>query len=131
MDASIEELLKVRDVGPVVAESIISFMSESHNREVIEQLLASGLNPQEQSEVIIQSPFQDKTVVITGTLPTMSRDEAKLLLEKYGAKVSSAVSSKTSYLLAGSDAGSKLDKANALKVQVIDETTMLAMLESL
>ncbi len=129
MNATSEDLLKVRDVGPVVAESITSFMSESHNREVIEQLLASGLNPQELSEAIIESPFQDKTVVITGTLPTMSRDEAKLLLEKYGAKVSSAVSSKTNYLLAGSDAGSKLEKATSLNIPIIDQATMLEMLE--
>jgi DNA ligase (NAD+) len=125
----LEDLLKVRDVGPVVAQSIISFMSESHNREVIEQLLASGVNPVEVSEVVLESPFQDKTVVITGTLPTMSRDEAKLLLEKYGAKVSSAVSSKTSYLLAGADAGSKLEKAIALNINVIDEATMLGMID--
>ena len=129
MDASLEDLLKVRDVGPVVAQSIISFMSESHNREVIEQLLASGVNPVEVSELVLESPFQDKTVVITGTLPTMSRDEAKLLLEKYGAKVSSAVSSKTSYLLAGADAGSKLEKAIALNINVIDEATMLGMID--
>jgi DNA ligase (NAD+) len=128
MDASLEDLLNVRDVGPVVAQSIISFMSESHNREVIEQLLASGVNPEEVSAIILESAFHNKTVVITGTLPTMSRDEAKLLLEKHGAKVSSAISSKTSYLLAGLDAGSKLEKANALNITVIDEEVMLSMI---
>jgi DNA ligase (NAD+) len=81
------------------------------------------------SELVLESPFQDKTVVITGTLPTMSRDEAKLLLEKHGAKVSSAVSSKTSYLLAGADAGSKLEKAIALNITVIDEAMMMGMID--
>lgn len=128
MDARLEELLKVNDVGPVVAESIISFMSESHNREVIEQLLVLGIKPQVDS-IKVKASLQGKTFVITGTLPTLSRDEAKALLENAGAKVAGSVSAKTSYVVAGSEAGSKLEKAIALAVPVIDEAQLLELLK--
>ena len=120
----------VNDVGPVVAASIVSFMSESHNREVIEQLIALGVNPQEQLMVSAQMNEQihGKTFVLTGTLPTMSRDQAKELLEAAGAKVAGSVSGKTHYVVAGSDAGSKLEKAQQLGISVIDETELLKML---
>ena len=128
MEASFDTLLTVRDVGPVVAESIVSFMTEEHNRAVITQLLASGVNPVEDSSEQMTSAFAGKTVVITGTLPNYSRDDAKLLLEQYGAKVVGSVSAKTHYLLAGELAGSKLEKAVALGVPVLDELMMLEML---
>jgi DNA ligase (NAD+) len=129
MDAQMDDLLRVNDVGPVVADSIISFMSETHNREVIEQLLASGIEFQAE-ERIAGVDLSGKTFVLTGTLPTMSRDQAKALLEAAGAKVAGSVSQKTSYVVAGADAGSKLDKANELGVPVIDEEALMKMLSS-
>ena len=127
MDAQMEDLLTVNDVGPVVANSIISFMSESHNREVIEQLLASGIEFQVE-EQIASVDLSDKTFVLTGTLPTMSRDQAKALLEAAGAKVAGSVSQKTSYVVAGSDAGSKLEKANELGIPILDEDALMKIL---
>ncbi len=127
MDAQMEDLLTVNDVGPVVASSIISFMSESHNREVIEQLLASGIEFQVE-EQIASVDLSDKTFVLTGTLPTMSRDQAKALLEAAGAKVAGSVSQKTSYVVAGSDAGSKLEKANELGISILDEDALMKIL---
>ncbi|BDW11174.1 DNA ligase [Polynucleobacter sp. SHI8] len=124
-----EALLKVRDVGPVVAQSIRDFLSQEHNIEVIEQLMVCGINPIEKaSEEIKVTAFIGKTVVITGTLATLSRDQAKELLERAGAKVSGSVSSKTDFLLAGTDAGSKLDKAQTLGITIIDESEFLKLL---
>ena len=128
MDASMDDLLTVKDVGPVVADSIISFMQEAHNREVIEQLLASGMQLAVE-EKIISAAVAGKTFVLTGTFPTLTRDEAKDLLEKAGAKVAGSVSKKTDYVVAGTDAGSKLTKAEELGVPVIDEATMLDLLK--
>jgi DNA ligase (NAD+) len=127
MDAAGEDLLTVHDVGPVVADSITGFMQESHNREVIEQLLASGmvLSVEEKK---VSAAVAGKTFVLTGTLPTLSRDEAKERLERAGAKVAGSVSKKTDYVVAGDDAGSKLAKAEELGVAVIDEATMLSLL---
>jgi DNA ligase (NAD+) len=127
MDATGEDLLTVHDVGPVVADSITGFMQEPHNREVIEQLLASGmvLSVEEKK---VSAAVAGKTFVLTGTLPTLSRDEAKERLERAGAKVAGSVSKKTDYVVAGDDAGSKLTKAEELGVPVIDEATMLGLL---
>ncbi len=129
MMANEEELLQVNDVGPVVAKSLLSFFSEAHNREVVEQLLASGIELEVETSAI-NPDLVGKTFVLTGTLPTMSRDEAKALLEKAGAKVAGSVSAKTHYVVAGADAGSKLEKAQELSVTVIDEAQMLALLHS-
>jgi DNA ligase (NAD+) len=114
-------------VGPVVADSITGFIQEPHNREVIEQLLASGmvLSVEEKK---VSAAVAGKTFVLTGTLPTLSRDEAKERLERAGAKVAGSVSKKTDYVVAGDDAGSKLTKAEELGVPVIDEATMLGLL---
>ncbi|BDX21805.1 DNA ligase [Polynucleobacter sp. TUM22923] len=127
MDAKFDELLCVKDVGPVVANSITSFMEEPHNREVIEQLLASGMMLSVE-EKMISAAVAGKTFVLTGTFPTLTRDKAKDLLEKAGAKVAGSVSKKTDYVVAGTDAGSKLTKAEELGVVVIDETAMLDLL---
>ena len=129
MDATLEDLLTVKDVGPVVAGSIVSFMEEAHNREVVEQLLASGMQLSVE-EKIISTAIAGKTFVLTGTFPTMTRDEAKDLLEKAGGKVAGSVSKKTDYVIAGSDAGSKLTKAEELGIAVIDEAAMLELLSS-
>jgi DNA ligase (NAD+) len=129
MDATLADLLTVKDVGPVVADSIVSFMEEVHNREVIEKLLASGMQLSVE-EKIISAAIAGKTFVLTGTFPTMTRDEAKDLLEKAGGKVAGSVSKKTDYVVAGSDAGSKLTKAEELGILVIDEAAMLKLLSS-
>jgi len=129
MDARLEDLLTVKDVGPVVADSIVSFMQETHNREVIEQLLASGMQLSLEKKVI-SAAVAGKTFVLTGTFPSLSRDQAKDLLEKAGAKVAGSVSKKTDYVVAGTDAGSKLTKAEELGITVIDEQAMIALLGS-
>ena len=130
MDATEEELLGVNDVGPIVAKSLRTFFDQPHNREVVERLRACGVTWQEsevgEAAVLANKPLAGKTFVITGTLPTLSRDEAKDMLEAAGAKVAGSVSKKTDYLLAGSDAGSKLDKARELGVTVIDENALRA-----
>ncbi|HYD75524.1 NAD-dependent DNA ligase LigA [Ramlibacter sp.] len=129
MDASTEQLLEVPDVGPIVAESIHTFFAQPHNREVVEQLRACGVH-WEEGEPAAQAPrpLAGKTVVLTGTLPTLSRDEAKDLLEAAGAKVAGSVSKKTSYVVAGAEAGSKLDKAQELGVPVLDEDGLRQLL---
>ncbi|MDH2918094.1 MAG: NAD-dependent DNA ligase LigA [Sideroxydans sp.] len=125
-------LLAVRDVGPIVAQSVLAFLREPHNLEVIEQLRACGVS---WTEVEMQAatilPLTGKTFVITGTLPTLSREAVKEKLENLGAKVSGSVSKKTDYVVAGSEAGSKLDKAHELGVAVLDEAQLLAMLNDL
>ena len=128
MEASLEDLLTVKDVGPVVADSIVSFMQEAHNREVIEQLLASGMQLTVGKKEI-SAAVLGKTFVLTGTFPTLTRDAAKDLLEKAGAKVAGSVSKKTDYVVAGVDAGSKLTKAEDLGIAVIDEASMLGLLK--
>ncbi len=129
MDASVEQLLEVRDVGPVVAQSIRTFFDQPHNREVVEQLRACGVHweegaPAERAAQVLAG----KTFVLTGTFPTLKREQAKELLEAAGAKVAGSVSKKTDYVVAGEEAGSKLDKARELGVAVIDEAGMLALL---
>ena len=130
MDASVEQLLQVPDVGPVVAQSLHTFFQQPHNREVVEQLRACGVTwpegaPAERAPQVLAG----KTVVLTGTLPTLSRDAAKDMLETAGAKVAGSVSKKTSYVVAGEDAGSKLARAQELGVPVLDEAGMLALLQ--
>ena len=130
MDASEAQLLEVSDVGPVVAQAIHTFFEQPHNREVVEQLRACGVTWPEgpRAEKAAQA-LAGKTVVLTGTLPTLSRDAAKDMLEAAGAKVAGSVSKKTSYVVAGEEAGSKLAKAQELGVPVLDETGMLALLQ--
>lgn len=146
MDATVDELLAVHDVGPVVAQSLRQFFDEPHNREVVEQLRACGVSWPEtelkhgggsQAENAPNAPsgaalsaFARTTVVLTGTLTTMSRDEAKDKLEALGAKVSGSVSKKTDYVIAGAEAGSKLDKAIELGVDVLDEAKFLNLLKN-
>jgi len=125
-------LLQVPDVGPVVARSIVDFLHEAHNREVIAQLQACGVAwPEHEMRVATPQPLAGKTFVLTGTLPTLSRESAKEKLETLGAKVSGSVSKKTDYVVAGSEAGSKLDKAQELGVTILDEAQLLALLESI
>lgn len=129
MNATVGQVLEVSDVGPIAAESICTFFAQPRNREVVEQLRTCGVR-WEESEPTTQIPklLADKTFVLTGTFPTLSRNEAKDLLEAAGAKVAGSVSKKTDYVVAGVEAGSKLEKAQELGVAVIDEVGMLAML---
>jgi len=129
MGANVEQLLQVNDVGPVVAQAIHTFFAQPHNREVVEQLRACGVAWEEGAPAEGATlPLAGKTIVLTGTLPTLGRDEAKDLLEAAGAKVAGSVSKKTHYVVAGAEAGSKLAKAQELGIPVLDETGMLALL---
>ncbi|HEV8313190.1 MAG TPA: NAD-dependent DNA ligase LigA [Burkholderiaceae bacterium] len=134
MDASVEQLLEVNDVGPVVAQSIRTFFDQPHNREVAEQLRAAGVQWDEHEGSQRRAgpqPLAGKTLVLTGTLPTLTRDEAKELIEAAGGKVTGSVSKKTDYVVAGVEAGSKLDKARELGVTVLDEDGLRALLATL
>jgi DNA ligase (NAD+) len=129
MNASQAELAQVPDVGPVVAASIHTFFAQPHNREVVEQLRACGIEWEEGEMRVASGPLVGKTVVLTGTLPTLSRDEAKDLLEAAGARVAGSVSKKTDFVVAGTDAGSKLVKAQELNINILDEAALMAMLD--
>jgi DNA ligase (NAD+) len=129
MDASEAQLLEVNDVGPIVAQSLRTFFDQPHNREVVEQLRACGVTwPEGEPAARAPQPLSGKTFVITGTLPTLSRDEAKDRVEAAGGKVAGSVSKKTDFVVAGTEAGSKLTKAQELGVAIIDEAALLAML---
>jgi DNA ligase (NAD+) len=128
MDATLDQLLQVADVGPIVAQSIRTFFDQPHNREVVEQLRACGVTWTEGEPTAGASlPLAGQTFVLTGTLPTLSRDEAKDMLEALGAKVAGSVSKKTHCVVAGAEAGSKLDKAQELGIPVLDEAGLLAL----
>jgi DNA ligase (NAD+) len=130
MDASLEALLQVNDVGPIVAQSLRTFFDQPHNREVVEQLRACGIRWEEGSGATdAPKPLAGLTLVLTGTLPTLGRDEAKDRIEAAGGKVASSVSKKTSYVVAGTEAGSKLARALELGVAVLDEAALLELLK--
>ena len=130
MNASLDELLQVADVGPIVAQSVITFFAQAHHQEIVAQLRACGVRWEEGPPAERTSlPLTGRTVVLTGTLPSLSREDAKAMLEAAGAKVAGSVSQKTSYVVAGSEAGSKLEKALALGVPVLDEAGLLALLK--
>ena len=131
MNAGIDQLLTVNDVGPVVAQSLRTFFDQAHNREVVEQLRACGVHWQESAPgVRLDLPLAGHTYVITGTLPTLSREQAQALLEEAGAKVAGSVSKKTTGVIAGEAAGSKLEKANALGIPVLDEAALMALVKA-
>lgn len=131
-NASLEKLQTISDVGEVIAESIIDFFQEPHNRDVIDQLTSPEIGIHwpdvEVQPLTIGSPFSGKTIVLTGTLSQLTRDEAKDKLKKLGAKVTGSVSKKTDLVIAGESAGSKLTKAEELGIKVIDEQEMLDLL---
>ncbi len=118
-----EELQQVEEVGPRIAKSIVEFFAEPKNRELVEELRAAGLTLRGKKKER-GTKLAGKTFVLTGTLATYSRDEAKKMIEDAGGKVTGSVSKKTDYVVAGADAGSKLDKAKELGVAVIDEKEM-------
>ena len=130
MGATLEQLLDVDDVGPIVAKSLRTFFDQAHNREVVEQLRACGVTWEEGAPAPVSpKPLSGKTLVLTGTLPSLSRDEAKDLIEAAGGKVAGSVSKKTSYLVAGAEAGSKLDRARELGIAVLDEASLKELLD--
>ena len=133
MAASVEALQAVGDVGPIVAESVRTFFDQPHNVEVVEQLRAAGVRwPEKQGGAADRGPgpLAGKTFVLTGSLPTLSRDEAKDLIEAAGGKVSGSVSKKTHFVVAGEEPGSKLEKARELGVEVLDEAGLRARLDA-
>ena len=132
MRATVAQLLEVADVGPIVAESVHAFFNESHNVDVVEALLKAGIEWAESDgeASVVPKPLSGKTFVLTGTLPTLSRDDAKEMVESLGGKVTGSVSKKTDYVVAGAEAGSKLAKAEELGIAVIDEAGLLALLDA-
>ena len=130
LEASVAQLLEVDDVGPVVAESIHTFFAQPHNREVIEQLRAAGITWPEHDGTADRTPkpLAGRTFVLTGSLPTLAREDAKAAIEAAGGKVTGSVSKKTDFVVAGAEAGSKLDKARELGIAVIDEAGLNALL---
>jgi DNA ligase (NAD+) len=127
--ATREELQEAPEVGPKVAESVFAFFREPNNRRLLERLKAAGLSFEYNVRRRTAGALSGLTFVLTGTLPTLTREEAKERIESSGGKVAAAVSKKTSFVVAGEDAGSKLDKAKSLNIPVIGERELIAMLE--
>ena len=129
--ADTDTLQQAEEVGPKVADAILQFFGEERNRELVERLRAAKLQftPGPEAERM-PANWLGSHLCITGTLPTLTRDEAKAKIEGAGGKVAGSVSKKTAYVVAGEEAGSKLDKANELGVPVIDESRLFAMLEA-
>jgi DNA ligase (NAD+) len=131
LNAKEEDLMSLNDIGPVGASNVVHFFAQEHNIRVIERLLDLGIHwPNlEKKQMDTKSPFFEKTVVLTGTLSTLGREEAKAKLLALGARVSGSVSAKTHYVIAGAEAGSKLDKAQDLGISVLSEEEFLGMIE--
>jgi DNA ligase (NAD+) len=127
MAANAEELERVEEVGPRISEAILEFFGRAKNRDLVEHLRAAGVDMTAEKKQR-STQLAGLTFVLTGTLPTLTREEAKARIEAAGGKVSGSVSKKTSYVVAGEEAGSKLDKARELKVPVLDEAGLLKML---
>jgi DNA ligase (NAD+) len=126
----VEDLAAVDEIGPVIAESVHTFFHSDFGIKLIQELQSLGLNMGSPVEKTEQTPgiLDGKTLVVTGTLPSLTRDEAKELIQKHGGKAAGSVSAKTDYLLAGEKAGSKLTKAEELNVPVLSESEFLEML---
>jgi DNA ligase (NAD+) len=120
-----EAIAAVHGIGDVIAESVATWFESEGGQRLISRLAERGLNFQEPRVEASGTAFQGLTVVITGTLPTLSRDSAKALVEQHGGKVSDSVSKKTSFVVVGENAGSKLEKARTLGVEIIDEAELL------
>jgi DNA ligase (NAD+) len=127
MAADEPALLQVPDVGPVVSGSILAFLSEPHNQAVIERLREAGAWRDGEATPLV-GPFTGKVFVLTGTLPTLSRDQARERIEALGGKVAGSVSKKTDFVVAGADPGTKLTKAKELGITVLDEDGLLAQM---
>ena len=130
MAADVAALMQVKDVGPVVAEAAFQFFQEPHNREVIAAMRTLGVHWAEHTPATTSSALSGQTFVLTGTLPTLKRDQAQAMIEAAGGKVSGSVSAKTHFVVAGEEAGSKLEKALQLNITILDEAGLLALLAS-
>ncbi|MGD8566902.1 MAG: NAD-dependent DNA ligase LigA [Gammaproteobacteria bacterium] len=129
MKADEEQLQEVEDIGPIVANHIVNFFNQKHNKQVIKKLLKADIHwPSVKRQQKTGSPLSDKTIVITGTLESMKRDELKDKLQSLGAKVTGSVSKNTDYVVVGADPGSKYDKAQKLGIEILDEDAVLKML---
>ncbi|MCH5320401.1 MAG: NAD-dependent DNA ligase LigA [Eubacterium sp.] len=128
MSATVDDILSIEGYGQIMAESVVNYFKTDSAKELIKKLSASGVNMKSTTEVKDER-FAGMTFVLTGTLPTLKRNEASKIIESFGGKTSSSVSKKTTYVLAGEEAGSKLDKANALGIDVIDEETFMGMIK--
>ena len=129
MGASEQELVDIEDVGGIVAASITEYFADEENRRFVNRLLEAGVRPQMHAQQDAGTLFEGMTFVLTGTLPTLSRAQAQEMIRKNGGKATGSVSKKTSIVLAGESAGSKLDKARELGVRIIDEAQFLQMIE--
>lgn len=127
MNASADDIASIEGFGIIMAESVVNAFKEYHMQELIKHLCEYGVTSQYEVKQTIDNRFEGKTFVLTGTLPTMKRSDAKALIEQYGGKVSGSVSKKTSYVVAGEEAGSKLDKANSLGITVLSESELIEM----
>jgi len=129
MHATEIQLLEVPDIGPIVAENLITFFKQEHNIEVVTQLLEVGIHwPKIEQKSVGEQPLLGETFVITGTLETMGRNDAKTALQNLGAKVAGSVSKKTSHVVIGENAGSKAQKAAELGINLLDENTLIELL---
>ena len=125
------ELVSTERIGPIKAAAIVDFFAEKHNRQMLDRLIEAGVSPREAEKPKTESPVAGMTIVFTGSLEKMTRDEAKARATSLGAKVAGSVSKKTDIVVAGPGAGSKLKEAAALDIKVIDEDAWLAMIEGL
>ena len=128
MNADVEDILEIDGYGLVMAQSVAEYFSLASSVELINKLKSAGVNMKSKT-VILDERFKGMTFVLTGTLPTLKRAEASKIIESFGGKTSSSVSKKTTYVLAGEESGSKLDKANKLGIEVISEEEFMGMVK--
>ena len=126
----VEDLINIDDVGEIVATSIVEYFLDPDNNENINKLFELGVKINKPQQESITSPFTNKTIVLTGALANFTRDELTKVLQSHGANVTSSVSKKTDIVIAGADAGSKLDKARALNIQVMNESELMQILNN-
>ena len=130
LDADLDSLLEIEEVGSVVAESILTYVKDEQNRLEIEKLLSLGVNVLSDSEEVLDGVFLGEKVVLTGTLTEFKRDQAIKIIEQNGGEIMSSVSKKTTLVIAGESAGSKLDKALKLGIKIIDEDTFKSLIKT-
>ena len=123
-----EDLTTINEIGPEIASSIIKFFHEPKNIEVMEKFIKAGVKPQKKEIAVDSNTLQGKSFVLTGTLESMARNDAKSIIENMGGSVHSSVTKKTTYVIAGSEPGSKLDKANSLGITVLNEKEFLKLI---
>ncbi len=128
-NASLEELSEIEDIGPIMAKSIVEFFSEEQTKDLVKKLKLAGVNTEIKLEENVDERFSGKIFVLTGSLENYTREEAENIIERFGGNVSSSVSKKTSYVLAGEEAGSKLTKAESLGITILTEKEFMEMIK--